>query len=432
VGLLKQLIGIWKEILFSIFTAQNDKITRVHFLIISLLIITFPYYISNAWIGTLSILSFLVIIYQKSFNLKIILKENSIVILFIFILFTYLSVFWSDVAILGENSDFNTNINRFKYYFLLIPSIYFSKFSKKDISKLFFFLALSSFPIIIIYYLNSFGYISYYSNHYGGESNILRSDLQENIFILFTAIYIYTYLLISLQKKKLITSILLFLLLSFVSTAMIIDPITNSRITLLVLAIILVIGPIYVFRKKYLILLPFVFIISILILSQEKSIDRGLNDFRTAINEDNYVSSWGFRTGLVIVGSKIFINNPIFGSGINDTTTDIIKIKISSPKYFKAVKDLLKLHNDHLSILVQTGIIGYALFLYFIYLFFIIKISDHKLNIFKNLFIIAFFIIMIAEHYLTDKYSTNVLAIVFALSVLYNKLDKEKSTDSQS
>lgn len=408
---------------------RKDKIQSLQFILVALLIISFPYNISNSLIGTLSILLFATMLYSKSFNIKQFVKERVILVLFIFILFTYLSVLWSTVSTFDGQSDFHTSFDRFKYYLLLIPTLYFSHFSKEDIKKLFLFVALSSIPLIILYYLNAFGITHHYSPHDGGTSSYIRADLQENIFILFTAIYIYAHLIHAIHQRQMQKSLFLSVILLFTSLSMFIDPLTNTRIVNITFIFILGIGLTYIFKFKYF-LLPSILgsIFLFVILLQDKSIVNGFVEFKEAISQNKYSGSWGHRVAYNLVGIDIFSKHPIIGNGINDISTKIIEHKKSNPEYFLGEESMTRLHNDHLLLLDQVGIVGYFIFLYFIYLLMKIKLSDKELNTFKNLFVISFMIIMLGEHYLTDKYSTNLFAIIVALTLLYKKLDHAQKT----
>lgn len=404
------------------------KIDLLHSAVIGTLILTFPYSISNATVGTLAILSFLIMIYQKSFNLSKISKNHVIVALFTFIVFTYISTLWSSVSIFNEHSDFNTSINRFKYYFLIIPSIYFSNFSKQTIKRFFWLIAIAPLPLVLIYYLNSFDYISYYSIHHSGTSTYIASYLEENIFILFSSIFLFIQLLFSLKKREFFYSTVLAILFLLIALSLFIDPKTSSRLVNTVFVLTISISIFYVFKTKYILpLVLLVLTISFFILLKGEKFKHGVNEFKKALTEKEFKGSWGHRTAYATIGMNIFLKNPIFGSGINDVTTEINAFKISDPHYFIGEENMRRLHNDHLLILGQVGIVGYALFIYFIYLFLRTKLSNKKIEIFKNLFLLSFIFLMLGEHYLMDKYSTNLLAVVVALSMLYKRLDSEES-----
>jgi O-antigen ligase len=407
--------------------ASTDQVTLMQSIIIGLLILTFPYSISNSTVGVLSLLSFSIMLYQKSFDIKKFYKEPIIVALFIFIFFTYASSLWSSIPIFDHSSDFQTGINRFKYYFLLLPSIYFSNFSRQTIKNLLWLIVLAPIPLVIIYYLNSVGLTHYYPQDFGGTATLIGHYLKENIFILFASILLYVHFLFSIKEKKLLHAIIYFILFLIFSTTLFIDTNMSTRLINLAFLSILFVGLFYIFKFKY-IFIPslFIAVLSISFLLTNNKIQTGIQTFEQAIYKHEYTGSWGHRTAYALVGIDIFLEHPLFGTGINDIPSKIREYKKMHPNYF-AGEDLIRLHNDHLLILDQVGIVGYLMFIYIIYLLIKVKLSNKKIEVFKNLFIISFMFIMLGEHYLTDKYSTNLFAIVIALVLLHKRLDEEEN-----
>jgi len=389
---------------------KQKLLTNIQAIIIGLLILTFPYNTCDCTVGTLSILSFITMLFQKSFNFKILFREKIIIVLLVLILLTYLSVFWSNMPIHAPHADFGTAFNRFKYYFLLIPSIYFSKFSKSTIKKLLFLIIIAPLPLVVIYYLNHFGITHLYCKRLGGTSTFLMYYLLENIFILFASAFLYAIFLVNLKSRRFSRVFFILILLILYSVSLFVDSKMHARGVDIGLFIILFIGPFYVFPFK------------------KVQIQRGLRTFKEAIYQHKYTGSWGHRLAYDIVGIKIFLKHPIFGNGVNDVTLEIMKYKKLDPQYFQGEMYLTRLTNGHLLLLDQVGIVGYLIFLYFIYLMLNIKLSDLSVEVFKNLFIISFLFIMVTEEYFTLKLTTNLFAITIALVLLYKRLDKQEKS----
>ncbi len=410
---------------------QQNLLTSTQAIIIGLLILTFPYNTCDCTVGTLSILSFIVMLFQRSFDYKVIFKEKIVIVLLVFILFTYASVFWSHVPMHAPNSDFHAAFDRFKYYFLLIPAIYFSNFSKKTIKNLLYLIVIAPLPLVIIYYLNYFGITHLYCKKLGGSSYFLMYYLVENIFILFAAIFLYILFLTKLKERKYLASATFLVILAVYSVALFVDPKMHARGVDITLFIIIFLGLFYIFPFEK-VFFPSLLVVALAsgVLLSNPHIQQGIHTFKEALNQHKYTGSWGHRLAYDIVGVKIFLKHPIFGNGIDDVSTEIIQYKKIDPRYFKGEMYLTRLHNGHLLLLGQVGIVGYLLFLYFIYLMLRLKLSDPTIEIFKNLFIISFLLIMLTEQYLTLKFSTNLFAIVIAL-ILLNKHIEQKSKLSQ-
>jgi hypothetical protein len=366
-------------------------------------------------------------IYQKSFDIKKFYKEPIIVALFIFIFFTYASSLWSSIPIFDHNSDFRTGINRFKYYFLLLPSIYFSNFSKQTIKNLLWLIVLAPLPLVIINYLNSLGLIHYYSQEFGGTATLIASYLKENIFLLFASTFLFIHFLFNIKEQKPFKAFIYFIVFCVFAIALFIDPKMSASSTDIALFLVLFISLFYIFKFKY-IIIPSLLLatLSVTFILTNQKIQIGIQTFKQAIHKHEYTGSWGHRTAYALVGIDIFLEHPLFGTGINDIPSKIREYKKMHPNYF-AGEDLIRLHNDHLLILDQVGIVGYLMFIYIIYLLIKVKLSNKKIEVFKNLFVISFMFIMLEEHYLTDKYSTNLFAIVIALVLLHKRLDDEEN-----
>ena len=171
---------------------SKTNVDSIFFYILSVLILTLPYNISTWWVGTFSIILFLITLSNPSRKKPVstIIHERLLQILFIFILFTYASVLWSESPTLF-NGDLKTNIGRFKYYFLIIPAIYLSNLTKRDINSLFTIIALAPSLSILLYYTNYFDITGIYAAENQNSDLILRHYLIQNFFILFSILYLY-------------------------------------------------------------------------------------------------------------------------------------------------------------------------------------------------------------------------------------------------
>ena len=371
------------------------------------------------WLGTISILVFLLMFFNTNLNYKSFFKENEILILFGFIIFTYLSIFWSSSSVF--EGDFNTNFTRFKYYFFLIPAIYFANYSRQQLILLIHLVVLSPILIIFVYYTNIIGITDIYSFHSKGTNPYIGHYLVTNVFILFSSLFLYIKLIESIRSRsyqQVITYSLLFL---FVSGSLFIDERNVARLVNLAYIIMIFAVPMfYISNKlKLFILLSALILVPLLLLNSTK-FKMGLQKFEKAIQEDKYEGSWGHRTGFAIVGLKIFSESPILGRGMNDVSAEIKRIKQKEPKYFTGDR-AIRIHNGHINFLAQIGIIGYLFLLYLFYSLWKIKIQDHTINTYKNMILILYLVLMIGEHYLSIKQTSNLFAILIAIFLVYRK-----------
>jgi O-antigen ligase len=403
----------------------------IFFYILVIFILTLPYNISTWWVGTFSIILFLLTLVNplREKSVRTIIHERSLQILFVFILFTYISVLWSESPVLF-NGDLQTNIGRFKYYFLIIPAIYLSNLSKKDINKLFILIASAPALSIILYYTNSLGISNIAASQNPNSSLIFRNHLIQNFFILFSILFLCINTFSAIETKKYNKIILYLPLFLIASLSLVIDPRAHSRLMGLAFLLILITIPFYYLpTKKYFFLLLILLITSSLVITSSSKFQTGIRNFTQTIESDEYKQSWGHRTGFLLSGIEIFKENPIIGRGINDISRSTYKIAEDKPKYFSGTH-LRHFHNEHINILVAVGIFGYILLMYFLLLLFKLNIKDKNIYVFKNTTIIIMFLLMMGEHYLSFKSTTNFFSILIALFITYKSLEKTRDNSS--
>lgn len=404
-----------------------DSIRRVQFMLLAFLLFTSPYNMPAFVLSSFSILLFLSLFLDRKREYKAIFREKELMVLFAFILFTYLSILWTT----GDSffdGDFKTNFGRFKYYFFLIPVVYFAGFSLRELRYLLYIVVIAPIGIIAVYYLNALGITQTYSYQIGGDNTFLSHYLVTSTFILFSSTFLYIKVYESLRQKAYKDSLLYAMAFVIVSASLFVDARNEARLVNIAFLVILIAVPMYFIsrRLKLLVFLLAITLIPLYLLNSEK-LRQGYEGFSKAVEEDKYVGSWGHRTGYLIVGWKIFVEHPIFGRGIIDISDAIEAVKQSEPKYFRG-ENLLRLHNGHLDFLVQIGIIGYLFLLYVFYLLFRIRIEDHAINTFKDMFLLSFLVLMMGEHYLSVKHTTNLFAIMTGIWVVYRKLEQNTST----
>ena len=322
------------------------------------------------------------------------------------------------------------NLHNYKYYFLLLVSIYSLNLTLEQIKKIFFIMALAPLGISVIYYLNAFGITHIYSAlFFHGNSNLLSHYLINNFFILYSATYFYVLFFESISKKDSKNIIFSFFASLFFAVSLVIDPLSVARLMLVAfLAVLLVVPLFYLPKKKALLIIFVVLISSSLFISTNKKMQQGIHTVTTAIENEKYTGSWGHRLGFAIVGLKIYTEHPIIGRGINDVRARTIEFAKNNPQYF--INDHNRhFHNEHINILVEVGVIGYILFAVFIYLFFKLSINNQFLNRLKHTFIISFLVLMLGEHYLHNQQIGSFFFIFLSLMLLYYKQEKLLRSD---
>jgi O-antigen ligase len=91
------------------------------------------------------------------------------------------------------------------------------------------------------------------------------------------------------------------------------------------------------------------------------------HDIQSIIINNNFQGSFGQRIALWYIGSHVFLDNPIIGTGINNEVNDIqlycdkLKIKTNNLQHFSDV------HNTFIMYAMQLGIVGLILFIMIFY-----------------------------------------------------------------
>jgi len=382
---------------------RNSKLANFQFGVLLLLLLTSPYYVVAPLFPIfLSSLLFLSIFTSKP-KIQMLFQEKTFLYLFIFVMGIYFSFLWSDAeAIFGGN--YLVNFYGFLPFLLIIPGLYFSTISTKNIKILIYTSLLAPLVYIFIYYLNHFNITALYSAHYVNDGSFTSTkhfypDLIANLFIALGAIFLYILAFTKLQNREYKLSIPLFILFLIYIVALFIDDLTVSRIIVLALLIALTTTTFYLFSKrtKY-ILTGAILLSSLLFLSTSPTFKAGFEELKEIQTTDHFNGSWGVRVDLLLDGVEMYLEHPFFGRGTADVITHIKEIKAHHPKRSNHIYK--HFHNDHILILVQVGIVGYFLFLLFIYSLYTLKIEDKPIYLFKQASIVILLVVMFGEHYL--------------------------------
>ncbi len=402
---------------------NNKKILHllqnIQYISIILIVFTLPYFIAPSFSLLLSSLIFLTTMAINNINLRAILKEKTILFLFLFIILTYISALWSPADnIFGGN--FRVNINAYLNYFLLIPGIYFSNLAKDKIKFIFTLIIFSPFIYVILYFTNFFGITNIYSYHYNSITGNyhLYVDLFANIFILFSAIFLYIKFLSNILIQNYKKALFLFIPLCIVSLSLFIDETTISRLINLSFLVSIFFVSIYMIsRKQKLAIAVIIGVLSVIYIYTSKDFERGIVELQCTYKSNHYDGSWGHRTKLAQYGINMWLENPYFGRGTVDIIDKMRENKKMHPEDFN--DPTIHFHNQHILMLVQVGVFGYILFLIFIYNLFTLKIKDTEVNVYKKVTVIIFLTIMLGEHYLQMEHTSTFFALLVGLFLLY-------------
>ena len=129
----------------------------------------------------------------------------------------------------------------------------------------------------------------------------------------------------------------------------------------------------------------------------------------------NYDTSAGARYGAILVSLDLIQKHPFLGEGLGYARASYIKTIKDSAIYSKSkylIKVMSDLHNQYMQVLIEVGIVGFVIFLLFIYYFYKEKIYDIE---FKTISII-FMTSLLAGFFggsLLRMYEIYVLFVIF-------------------
>jgi len=391
-----------------------------------------PWHFSKSQLSILSAILLLwsIIKFKKDFlyRLKEFLFFTPTILLFLFILYSYISVLWSEPI-----KDGLEHVNNFyKYYLLLIPAILVSlnkESALTGIKILIFSFGLYSLYSILIY----FGFFN--SDVYGFQSNNPTGHLRylvstQYMVIAFFCGAIFFYYLKSTKIK------ILFLLVSLLSFFALF--VNNSRTSQLAFFLIFLIFA-AIFMKKYIFNLKAIAIFLVIVISSIYFLyeNNKLQRYKTAYNEiknvfisDTYIGSLGVRLYFNKTGFEIFKQNFIFGTGPLDNRKLLENKQKNDPKYLgdNGKKRIINhFHSEHIDTLTAYGIVGYILIFSSIVIL-IYKLRTQSLYFYSSLVVfLSLFFNSFANKTLSIKplnYVYIIFFILFAIIALKNKKEE--------
>ncbi len=379
---------------------------------ISLLIFAFMLPLSRAANSFFIILLILLLLLQGNYknHFKILSTSPLAISIFSFILFTFLSLIWT------ENLEFALNQKRLYVPWLAIFTI------ALNVKKEQIFSIISAFVIgMIVSELLSYGmfFELWQIKGHGKEyPSPFMMHIDYSVFLAFTSIILLNRLLsmrYSLKEKLIILFFFLTItgnlfindgrtgqlafMVGIFATIFIHYKINIKSIIASVILISIIFSSAYTFSNKF-----------------QTRVHAAQSDIERIMN-GQLNSSWGIRVAMYFVAADIAKENPILGVGVGDYKIAAKEALAKNDHNFhKTVIEFIPKHHFHsqyLNILVQGGIIGLLIFLMIFYQFAKLSILDPELKELSLLIIILMMTAFIAEPLFLKQF-TNMLFILFA------------------
>ncbi len=328
--------------------------------------------VSKALISLFSVLIILSWLFEGNFSSKFkIIKQDKFSLIFLFlILFSIFSLLWS------PNISYAIHFISIKYWEFLIIPVMLTSFNTKYIKYV-----LNAFLLsILISEIVSYGIffeVWTYNNVLPTDPSPFMNHTDYSTFLSFALIIILTKLATVTDLKW-----RFFYILYFITglSNLFINGGRTGQVTFLFTVIVMAI---FYFKLswKY-ITTVFLTLATIVILAYNISpnFNKRANDLRVGMTnmyiKHDYSGSLATRFALWQVGTAIFLDNPIIGTGIGGET---LKIKeYSNSLEFYHLENFTDYHNTFIQYAVQLGLIGLIIPIIVFYILFTLKFQNKQ------------------------------------------------------
>ena len=365
---------------------------------------------------------------MKFLTLKTFFKNNlSLKLLVTFFIVKFLSIFWSKNIYGGYWSGYFKNAYDFFFrhdiFYLLIIPIIITSIKKENINKVIDVFLLGMFISEIFSYLLFFDILPHWK-FIKGNPDDPSPFLNHSLYSFLLVIFIFT-LFEKLQQSQVLKEKVIFFIFSITATINLF--INGGRTGQLIFIFTVFFYVFYKYPKKIKYLLNGVLtLIIIFTLAYKFSpiFNQRVNNAFYEVEEilhKNYSTSWGGRYLSILVAKDIFIKHPILGIGIGESRQEVLN---DAQKHYNSAFNFYKkhlhsdMHNEYAQILVEEGIIGFIIFIMFLFTAFKQKINDNFYDYFIKLFIFVFSIALFTGNFFSKMFTSFVLFYVFyAVSV---------------
>jgi O-antigen ligase len=157
----------------------------------------------------------------------------------------------------------------------------------------------------------------------------------------------------------------------------------------------------------------------------EHRIQGSLIEIEKITNGDKYCGSFGKRVALWIVGSEVFIDNPILGTGATCEMDELNEYIDKNHTDMECVKNMPSYHSNYIQPLAQLGIIGFFLYLMIIYHILTLKVQDKQYKNMLIVFVIVYSMSSIFETMLHSQFAEAFFALFVGIFIAKSRLSRE-------
>lgn len=376
--------------------------------------------ISRAGISILTALLFILWLFSNNFGKKIeFIKSNSVILYFLaFIGFSLLSLFWSENVISGL-----AYIRKYLYFLviLVIATTIQKKFIEYAISA---FLAGMLISEAISYSI--FFELIQWKHGSPSDPTPFMNHLQYSMFLTFTSLLLLNRFF---HEEQLKWKILYFLYFLLVTSNLFLN---GGRTGHLAFAVsIFVVGFLNI-KNKFLAFFSMLLLATSIFYTAyhvspvfKNRFDASVVESQNIIQDGAFCGSFGSRLGLWIVGSEIFLDNPIIGSGVVKSMDEMrARVKASHPDK-NCIARLPSYHNIYVQSAVHLGVIGLFLYLMIFYSILKLKIRDRYYANLLIIFVSVYSVSSLVETMFHEQFSAAFLALFTGIFIALSRIENE-------
>ena len=361
---------------------EQEINTYLNYMIIAY---AFSFPISKAAVNILEVLMLLLWIYQGNWKYKLELLKAQRFMLFLgaFVTYMIVSVMWA------SDTGFALKYIGKYHHFLIIPVIY-TALERKYINYVFLAFVTSVFISEMISYGIYFNLFTYGHATHEFPTPFMH-HITYSVVLVFTSMILLTNFLTEKRLKYKIFELLFF-------STIIINLFINGGRTgqVIFIVIIFIVALMYIKHKVKAILSASAVILITFFLAYNFSSNFSVrvHQFEQGISKiienDDYTGQGGMRAAMWIIGSEVFLDNPIIGTGIGNVMKDANHYASLHSFKTRDMRMFADYHNVFVNVAAQLGIIGLLLILLIFYALFTLQFKTKQYQVLNRVFIVSF------------------------------------------
>ncbi|MCW8954531.1 MAG: O-antigen ligase family protein [Sulfurimonas sp.] len=375
--------------------------------------------LSRAAITLLTALLFILWLFTDDFREKInFLKSNKAVIYLVaFVAFSLLSLLWTD--------NVSSGLYYIRKYWYFLPIFVIAT----TVEKRFIYHGVSAFLLgMLASEIISYGiFLELWSTRHSSPSDPtpFMSHVQYSMFLAFTSLLILNRLF---KETELKWRAIYFLYFLTATSNLFLNGGRTGQLAFILS--IFVVGILNIKHRVVAFASMFVLLTAILFTAYNVSpvfksrVHTSIAESKNIL-DSNHKGSLGQRISMWTVGTKIFLDNPVAGLGVS-CEMNVLNDYID--KYYpdmSNIKHTNSYHSNYIQPLAQLGIIGFILYMMFIYSLITLKIHNREYKNMLIIFVIVYSISSIFETMFHSQFGEALLALFVGIFIAESRQENE-------